>query len=49
MSTHHYDSLVVGSSNAPKYFVKTTLNYPTMAEVYRVVALKGLNRVFSGW
>lgn len=32
--------------NSIKYFTKTTFNYPTMAEAYRVAALNGLNRVF---
>ena len=32
--------------NTIKYFVTTTFNYPTMAEAYRVAALKGLDRVF---
>ncbi|BFM16116.1 Si-specific NAD(P)(+) transhydrogenase [Maricurvus nonylphenolicus] len=31
--------------NTIKYFVRTTFNYPTMAEAYRVAALDGLNRV----
>lgn len=34
-----------GKSNTIKYFVDTTFNYPTMAEVYRVAALYGLNRI----
>ncbi|MAT39684.1 MAG: Si-specific NAD(P)(+) transhydrogenase [Ectothiorhodospiraceae bacterium] len=33
--------------NNIKYFVKTTFNYPTMAESYRVAALNGLNRLFQ--
>ena len=32
-------------NNSVKYFVNTTFNYPTMAEVYRVAAMRGLNRV----
>lgn len=32
-------------ANTLKYFVRTTFNYPTMAEAYRVAALDGLNRV----
>ena len=28
------------------YFINTTFNYPTMAEAYRVAALRGLERVF---
>ncbi|TVR43788.1 MAG: Si-specific NAD(P)(+) transhydrogenase [Planctomycetota bacterium] len=34
-------------NNSIEYFTKTTFNYPTMAEAYRVAALNGLNRVFS--
>lgn len=33
-----------GPGNTIEYFVKTTFNYPTMAEAYRVAALNGLNR-----
>ena len=32
--------------NTVEYFVKTTFNYPTMAEAYRVAALNGMNRLF---
>ena len=32
--------------NTIEYFTRTTFNYPTMAEAYRVAALNGLNRVF---
>lgn len=32
--------------NSVEYFVKTTFNYPTMAEAYRVAALNGMNRLF---
>lgn len=35
-----------GSANSIEYFVRTTFNYPTMAEAYRVAALNGLNRLF---
>lgn len=35
-----------GSANTLEYFIRTTFNYPTMAEAYRVAALNGLNRVF---
>lgn len=35
-----------GEANSIEYFVKTTFNYPTMAEAYRVAALNGLNRLF---
>ncbi|MDG2014381.1 MAG: Si-specific NAD(P)(+) transhydrogenase [Pirellulaceae bacterium] len=31
--------------NTLKYFMRTTFNYPTMAEAYRVAALNGFNRV----
>ncbi|MFL0809091.1 MAG: Si-specific NAD(P)(+) transhydrogenase [Agarilytica sp.] len=34
-----------GEANTVEYFVKTTFNYPTMAEAYRVAALNGLNRL----
>ena len=34
-----------GEANSLKYFVRTTFNYPTMAEAYRVAALDGLHRV----
>lgn len=34
-----------GEANSLLYFTKTTFNYPTMAEAYRVAALNGLNRV----
>ncbi|MGK0441784.1 MAG: NAD(P) transhydrogenase [Pseudohongiellaceae bacterium] len=34
-----------GDANSLKYFVRTTFNYPTMAEAYRVAALDGLHRV----
>jgi len=32
-------------NNTIDYFAKTTFNYPTMAEAYRVAALNGMNRV----
>lgn len=35
-----------GDGNTIEYFVKTTFNYPTMAEAFRVAALNGLNRLF---
>lgn len=35
-----------GELNSIDYFVKTTFNYPTMAEAYRVAALNGMNRLF---
>ena len=33
-------------TNTIEYFIKTTFNYPTMAEAYRVAALNGYNRLF---
>jgi NAD(P) transhydrogenase len=33
-------------NNTINYFLHTTFNYPTMAEAYRVAALRGLDRVF---
>jgi NAD(P) transhydrogenase len=35
-----------GEANSLMYFIKTTFNYPTMAEAYRVAALNGYNRLF---
>jgi NAD(P) transhydrogenase len=35
-----------GKANSLAYFARTTFNYPTMAEAYRVAALNGLNRLF---
>jgi NAD(P) transhydrogenase len=34
-----------GDGNTLRYFLRTTFNYPTMAEAYRVAALNGYNRV----
>lgn len=34
-----------GGCNTIEYFTRTTFNYPTMAEAYRVAALNGLNRL----
>ena len=34
-----------GKANDLRYFTRTTFNYPTMAEAYRVAALNGLNRL----
>jgi len=34
-----------GEANSIKYFVRTTFNYPTMAEAYRIASMNGLNRV----
>lgn len=33
-------------NNSIEYFVHTTFNYPTMAEAYRVAALRGLDRLY---
>jgi NAD(P) transhydrogenase len=33
-------------NNSIDYFIHTTFNYPTMAEAYRVAALRGLDRLF---
>jgi NAD(P) transhydrogenase len=34
-----------GAANTLEYFIKTTFNYPTMAEAYRVAALNGFYRL----
>ena len=34
-----------GEANSIKYFLRTTFNYPTMAEAYRIASMNGLNRV----
>lgn len=34
-----------GEANTVKYFLRTTFNYPTMAEAYRIAAINGLNRI----
>jgi len=34
-----------GAANSIEYFSRTTFNYPTMAEAYRVAAIAGLNRI----
>jgi len=34
-----------GEANSILYFIRTTFNYPTMAEAYRIAALNGLNRL----
>ncbi|MGE0789113.1 MAG: Si-specific NAD(P)(+) transhydrogenase [Sandaracinaceae bacterium] len=34
-----------GAANSLLYFTRTTFNYPTMAEAYRVATLNGLNRL----
>jgi len=38
-----------GDSNNLDYFIRTTFNYPTMAEAYRIAALNGLNRLHEGY
>ncbi|HZN56798.1 MAG TPA: Si-specific NAD(P)(+) transhydrogenase [Planctomycetota bacterium] len=35
-----------GEANSLNYFIRSTFNYPTMAEAYRVAALNGYNRLF---
>jgi len=44
----HIGQTVMASKdlNNLRYFINTTFNYPTMAEAYRVAALRGLDRVF---
>jgi len=34
-----------GEANSIKYFARTTFNYPTMAEAYRIASVNGLNRI----
>ncbi|MDA0796896.1 MAG: Si-specific NAD(P)(+) transhydrogenase [Proteobacteria bacterium] len=34
-----------GEANTIMYFLRTTFNYPTMAEAYRIASMNGLNRV----
>ena len=34
-----------GEANSIKYFTRTTFNYPTMAEAYRIASVNGLNRI----
>jgi NAD(P) transhydrogenase len=34
-----------GSANTIEYFIRTTFNYPTMAEAYRLAAINGINRL----
>ncbi|AMN48417.1 pyridine nucleotide-disulfide oxidoreductase [Steroidobacter denitrificans] len=43
----HIGQTVMASSelNDVRYFTRTTFNYPTMAEAYRVAAYNGLNRL----
>ena len=31
--------------NSMEYFTRTTFNFPTMAEAYRIAAIDGLNRI----
>ncbi|TNF01561.1 MAG: Si-specific NAD(P)(+) transhydrogenase [Gammaproteobacteria bacterium] len=34
-----------GEANTIEYFIRTTFNYPTMAEAYRIAAINGINRL----
>ena len=34
-----------GDANTIEYFIRTTFNYPTMAEAYRLAAINGINRL----
>ncbi|MFT7300656.1 MAG: NAD(P) transhydrogenase, partial [Porticoccus sp.] len=34
-----------GDANTIEYFIRTTFNYPTMAEAYRRAAINGINRL----
>ena len=34
-----------GDANTIEYFIRTTFNYPTMAEAYRIAAINGMNRL----
>ncbi|MDX2349549.1 MAG: Si-specific NAD(P)(+) transhydrogenase [Porticoccus sp.] len=34
-----------GEANTIEYFIRTTFNYPTMAEAYRLAAINGINRL----
>ncbi|MEH6617546.1 MAG: Si-specific NAD(P)(+) transhydrogenase, partial [Porticoccus sp.] len=34
-----------GKANTIEYFIRTTFNYPTMAEAYRLAAINGINRL----
>ncbi|WP_461516194.1 Si-specific NAD(P)(+) transhydrogenase [Porticoccus sp.] len=34
-----------GKANTIEYFIRTTFNYPTMAEAYRIAAINGINRL----
>tara|TARA_R110000851_G_scaffold141976_2_gene280070 strand:+ start:18139 stop:19557 length:1419 start_codon:yes stop_codon:yes gene_type:complete len=34
-----------GNANTIEYFIRTTFNYPTMAEAYRIAAINGMNRL----
>lgn len=37
-----------GDANTIEYFIRTTFNYPTMAEAYRIAAINGMNRLDRG-
>lgn len=43
---HIGQAVMYAQDNSIEYFIKTTFNYPTMAEAYRVAALNGINRIF---
>jgi NAD(P) transhydrogenase len=42
---HIGQTVMAGRDNDIRYFTRTTFNYPTMAEAYRVAAYNGLNRL----
>lgn len=42
---HIGQAVMAGRDNDVRYFTRTTFNYPTMAEAYRVAAYNGLNRL----
>ncbi|HEX2574031.1 MAG TPA: Si-specific NAD(P)(+) transhydrogenase [Polyangia bacterium] len=41
----HIGQVVMAFRGTAEYFVRTVLNYPTLAECYRVAALNGLNKL----
>lgn len=41
----HIGQAVMAFQGTAEYFVRTVLNYPTLAECYRVAALNGLNKL----
>lgn len=42
---HIGQAIMQSADNNVSYFAKTTFNYPTMAEAYRIAALNGLNKL----